>query len=215
VFAAGTASANTWPKLTTGTLLTTPEAGAIEYASGIPYITPNATSNRSVLGSILFTCCDADFTGTNGTAVQPCFTAAQDRLTVTASTTYLFEMMLALNHGATTTTLALAFDGGTCSYTSIRYWATSAVNVAINATGTAQSTIMVDTAAVTVISATGTGTTKWVLVKGVMRINASGTMLPQYKFSADPTGTILTKKDSYMILTPVGSNTVASVGAWA
>jgi hypothetical protein len=40
-------------------------------------------------------------------------------------------------------------------------------------------------------------------------------MVPQFKFSADPTGTILVKKDSYMLLTPVGSNTVAFVGNWS
>lgn len=47
-----------------------------------------------------------------------------------------------------------------------------------------------------------------------MRINAGGTLIPQFAFSADPTGTILIKKDSYMTLTPIGTNTVAAVGAW-
>jgi hypothetical protein len=47
-----------------------------------------------------------------------------------------------------------------------------------------------------------------------MRINAGGTLIPQFQYSADPTGTILIKKDSFMKLRPEGSDTFASNGAW-
>jgi hypothetical protein len=47
VFAAGSASANTKPKLTSGTLLTTPEAGAIEYDGTALYGTVDATNGRT------------------------------------------------------------------------------------------------------------------------------------------------------------------------
>lgn len=47
-FGAGSATAGSWPKLSTGTLLTTPEAGAIEYGStnGSLYFTPDGTTGR-------------------------------------------------------------------------------------------------------------------------------------------------------------------------
>jgi hypothetical protein len=43
----GTASAGTWPKLPSGTLLTTPEAGATEYNGANKFFTPNTTSGRA------------------------------------------------------------------------------------------------------------------------------------------------------------------------
>ena len=48
VFAAGSASASSWPKLTAGTLLTTPEAGALEYDStdNLHYFTQSTTEGR-------------------------------------------------------------------------------------------------------------------------------------------------------------------------
>lgn len=154
---------------------------------------------------------NADFTGTNDTAVQPIFQAANDALTVVASTSYWFKLFLSVTNGATTTTKALAF-AGTATLTSIRYHATGQ-NVAINTTGTAQSTTHVDTAAATVILATGT-TSWWIEAQGIIRVNAGGTLIPQFKFSADPTGTILVKKNSHILLFPFGSDTVAAVGSW-
>jgi hypothetical protein len=214
VFAAGTASANTAPKLTSGTLNSTPEAGAIEFLTGIPYLSPIASS-RAVLQCSHLVSVASDVTGANSASVQSIFAAANDRLTVAASTTYLFDLMIQVTAGATTTTMALAFDAGTCTFTAIRYIAMGAVNVADNATGTAQSTICVNTAAATVCTATGTGAGKWLWAHGMMRINGAGTLVPQFKYSADPTGTVLIKAGSYMTLTPVGSNTVVSVGDWS
>src|SRR5262245_51249647 len=47
IFAAGSASANSWPKLTAGTLLTAPEDGAIEFDGDCMYGTTDA-DNRGV-----------------------------------------------------------------------------------------------------------------------------------------------------------------------
>lgn len=49
VFAAGSASAASWPKQTSGTLLTTPEAGAFEYDGTAAYETLDTTSGRGQL----------------------------------------------------------------------------------------------------------------------------------------------------------------------
>lgn len=154
---------------------------------------------------------NADFTGTAGNAVQPIFQAANDALTVLASTSYWFKLFLSVTNGTTTATKALAF-AGTATLTSIRYKATGQ-NVAINTTGTAQSTVHIDTAASTVVLATGT-TSWWIEAEGIIRVNAGGTLIPQFQFSANPTGTVLVKKDSYIMLFPFGSNTVAAVGPW-
>ena len=41
----------------------------------------------------------------------------------------------------------------------------------------------------------------------VQRINAGGTLRPQFKYAADFTAYYAIKKDSYLILTPLGSST--------
>ena len=214
LFAAGSASAASAPRLQTGALNTTPEAGALEYRTNTPYFTPSA-SNRGVLLCGHLTTVDSDLTGVNGTAVQSIFPAAQDRLTVIAATTYLFDLYFAITCGSTSAGILLAFDAGTCTYTSIRYWAIGATVLADGVTGSTQFACTVGTAAVTLVASAQAATGKWVWARGMMRINAGGTMVPQFAFSADPTGTILIKKDSFMLLTPVGSDTVASVGNWS
>lgn len=49
VFAAGSAAANSQPKLTSGVLLTTPEVGALEYDGVQLYATVDASSGRGVI----------------------------------------------------------------------------------------------------------------------------------------------------------------------
>jgi hypothetical protein len=157
------------------------------------------------------TTCDADFTGQNVTTAQPIFPAAQDTFTSLANMTYDFTLMLSVTNGATTCTKALSF-GGTAVISSIRY-AAMAQNVAVNSAGATQSSGHYDTAASTVVLATGT-TPWWLLVDGMMRITTAGTIIPQITFSADPTGTILFKQNSFMRLQTPGSDTFTGASGW-
>ena len=212
VLAAGTASAGTAPlKFTTGTLLGTPEVGAKEFLTNIHYQT-HAAGNRAVSAGIHFTSNVGDFTGSSTTAAQPIFQAANDTFTPDANTTYLFDLFLSVTNGTTTATKALVF-GGTATYSKIRYNAIGQF-VAANTTGTVQSTAHVDRATSTVVLATGT-TAWYIRAQGIFRISTGGTVIPQFAYSAAPGTTVLIKSDSYFTAIPVGSDTVASVGAWA
>lgn len=212
VFAAGTATAGTWPKLTTGALLTAAAGGAVEYVEPVHYLTPDNDGGRAITNVCHFQYLNADFTGTAGTGSQQIFPTAADRITLKASTTYTFELFMSVTNGATTATKALDFSGGTASFTAIRYYAI-AQNAALNATGTAQSTAHVDTSASTVILATGT-TSWWIQATGGFTINASGTFFPRFAFSANPTGTVLIKRGSYMKICPIGGTADVVVGSW-
>lgn len=157
----------------------------------------------------------ADFTMANSASAQSPFAAAVDTLTVPGATTYAFEMLLQLaGMGATTRTTAIEFDAGTATLTSISYFAEIFTGAA-NAIPSASGQIHAIAATAQIANATVATAAATIRVKGIVRINATGTFIPQIKFSADPTGTILCKKDSYILLTPLGSNTVASVGPWA
>lgn len=212
-FDAGSATASSKPKLTSGTVLTTPEAGALEYTNPVFYMTPDTDGGRGVNEVSHLCYVNSDVTGTAGTGSQPIFAAANDRITLKASTTYLFELFLDVTNGTTTCTKALHFSGGTATFTAIRYWHMGQF-VAINTAGTTQSSGHIDTAASTVVLATGT-TAWWVSARGSFTINASGTFLPQFAFSANPTGTVLIKRGTYMKITPIGGTSDIAIGSWA
>lgn len=161
-----------------------------------------------------FVCATADFTLSAASGAQNLFAAANDVLTVAAATTYFFEAELYLTTGATTHTTAFLL-GGTATYTSVKYLAQLWSGTAGTISTTAPSMLEVSVATSTVLNATSTATSTVIYLKGTIRVNAAGTLIPQINFSANPTSTNLTKTNSKFRLWPVGSNVVAAVGNWA
>lgn len=155
---------------------------------------------------------DADVTLANVTTAQNIFPAGQDVFTSPANTLYRFALMLSGTNGATPCTKAFGL-AGTAVIDSIRYLAL-AQSVAVNAAGATQNSGHYDTAASSVVVSSGT-TSWWCRIDGLMRITTAGTIIPQITYSADPTGTILLKKNCFMFIEPRGVDTLASVGPWA
>jgi len=203
------------PLIMTSTALdATAVAAKMEYDGQALYHTPVA-ANRAVVPVTHFTSNVADFTMANSATAQSPFEAARDVFTVPSTTTYEFEILVQITGmGGTTRTTALEFDTGSCTLTSISYSAYIATGAA-NTISTVLNQFHAITAAANILNATVTTAAMTIFAKGLVRINAGGTFIPTVKFSADPTGTILCKKDSYFKMWPVGSNTVGSVGAWA
>lgn len=210
VFAAGTASASTTPKLTSGTVMTTPEAGALEYDGKVFYATPTSGA-RSVNLCSQFSVLTSDYTLTNQTAVQAAFGSAQDVFTVDASTLYRIEGLYVTTTGATSASLRLAFlfTTATVSYMKV---ACNGWQGLANTTATASNMTWMDAGAVATVTAAAVTAGKSVSFSGLIAINTGGTITPQVAFSADPTGTLLMKAGSYVMLTPLGSNSVTKIG---
>lgn len=199
--------------LTSGTNLTTAAAGAVEY-DGKTFFATSVASARQVICSEQFACVGATpvSLSNSSTSAQNVFPAANDVLTVAESTTYFFDSFIYLSTGTTTHTTAFGL-GGTATYTSILYDATL-ISAAANTISTTVSSLDVTTASATVLNATSAAATTRIRLRGVMRINAGGTVIPQITFSAGPTGTCQTNTNSWFRLWPVGSNTVEFVGNW-
>lgn len=204
-------------KLNTVSTPSTPATGkAALYANTDKFLHFLNENGQDYINNVSFFASNvADFTMANSASAQSPFAAAVDTLTVPGATTYAFEMLLQITGmGATTRTTAIEFDAGTATLTSISYFAeifTGAANTIPTATGQ----IHAVAATAQIVNATVATAAATIRVKGIVRFNAAGTFIPQIKFSADPTGTILCKKDSFILLTPLGSNTVPSVGPWA
>lgn len=182
---------------------------ALEYIEGIGFFTLADQSSSA----LLIKCLTADDTGGQNVATAQPWFPTTGAVAVAGSTTYRMRGLLSLTHGATTHTTGLSF-GGTASLTSIRYLART-VRAAANTLASTFAGIDIIVATNTVVDVTGTQAATVVEIDGIVRINAAGTLIPQYQFSANPTGTITTKKDSFFELRAIGDNTLASLGTWS
>lgn len=155
-----------------------------------------------------------DFTLQAASGVQACLTAANNTLTIAAATTYEFEGQYIINTGATSHTTAMAFALGSNATVSSFEYTTILWSAAANTIATAASFTHVSGVASKVLNAASTAVYTTVKFKGVMRTTLGGTITPQIAFSANPTGTNLMKKGSFIKFTPVGADTVEPIGLW-
>jgi hypothetical protein len=163
----------------------------------------------------LFKCLSADATGQNIGTVQPWFPAA-GAVSVEASTSYWMEGLFWSTRaaGATSHTTGVGF-GGTATLTDITWWGlckegdTAAIADA--------DLVVANSAANTNVKAASTSATENILiwVRGIVRVNAAGTFIPQFTYSAAPGGAPTIKEGTFLSLTKLGGNTVTTRGTWA
>jgi hypothetical protein len=147
------------------------------------------------------------------TTAQPAFNATTNgAVTLPATSSYLFEAnYLITNTGTTSHTWAVLF-GGTATLTSGQVAAQAISNAVATVDGytTTPGTALV-------VSAASTSATEALLIalSGVIRVNAAGTFIPQVQLSAAPGGTATMLANSFIALTPLGSNTATTLGNWS
>ena len=210
---AGTATASTAPlKFTSGTNLTTAEAGAVEYDGKVGYFSGEASQRGVVDASQIITLTGNYTTVSGSTALQKLFNAPTNgALTVGGSTTYLFECQFDLSAmSATAGTFSFGFLG-TATYSLVRYLAIA--NKTALTVQTASSHTYGTVATAVVISASNTTATGYAFVKGKLIIGTGGTIIPA--FAVSQAAAAVVQSGAYFRLWAVGSNTVQSVGNWA
>jgi hypothetical protein len=141
----------------------------------------------------------ADAVGTNVATAQPLLPGAA-AINLAAATSYEFRALAEISRAAGTTshTTGVLF-GGTATLTSIDYTARIS-NPTGNVLGAVQE-IRGLSAALLVLTE----------LIGVVRTTLAGTFIPQFQYSAIPGGVPTVKRNSFIRLTPLGSNTVAAV----
>ena len=208
----GTAS-NAPIALTSGTNLTTAVGGAIEYDGKAIY--GSTGTGRGAIAIQMISIATSVNALTNGTAAQSIFASASDTISLAASTTYTFEAEYKLTTGTTARLISIGFatTGATAPTMFFTTLATS-LATASSAVRTQDSNHFITPAGGNAVSSSSVAYTT-ISVRGVIITSTSCTVNPQLTFSAAPGGTNQTAIGSYIIFTPVGSNTVASVGPWA
>lgn len=214
--AAGTASADTQPlEFSSGTLLTTPEAGSMEYDGALFYLTPAGTE-RGLDESILMRALQADATGNDSATAQGWF-PTNGAVAVRASTAYYFEGAISIvrTAGATSHTTGISMDGGSCTITTIGYWVQ--VKEGDAATIADGDSIAIQVATDTNVKAASTSTTENIVIQvwGIVWVNAAGTFKPMFKYSAAPGGAPTIEKGTYFRLRPIGGTGGITLGTWS
>lgn len=196
--------------MTAGTNKTTATAGIREYDGKVFYSTPHA-ANRGVDLSEQFISLTANYTLTSQTGAQKAFnTPTNGALTVEAATTYFFEGSIYLTSlSATSGSFGFAF-GGTATLTS-QGWSSTAKKTTVGTAATAQTTY--NTAANTTLATASTTTSGWFEVKGIVRVNAAGTLIPMVSLGVAAAAVVNT--NSFFRLRAMGTNTATNVGDWS
>jgi hypothetical protein len=211
VFAAGNASANTWPKFTAGTLLTTPEDGAIEFDADCFYATTDA-GNRGVVSVQHFIRADSTRTLANQTAAQAIFNSPTNGTLTLETGFYEFEGMIAVSGMSATSGNAQILFGGTGTF-GAWLWCTLGVDGATAAVAARNGATIITNASPASAVTAGTSTAMQVEFKGTFECTVAGTWIPQIAL-VTAIGTAVIAIGSLVKIKRLGSISVVSVGQW-
>jgi hypothetical protein len=163
-----------------------------------------------------FVCLASSYTLTSATTTQKLFNATSNgALTVPGGATFFFECFFSLS-GMSATSGNCLFDvlgAGTATLTSAAW---TAVGMDATTPGTAAaaggSFTAAHASAGNIVTA-ATGTAMVAQIKGVIRTNAAGTIIPSVGLTTAAAAVV--GANSWFRIWPVGSSTVASVGDWS
>jgi len=176
------------------------------------------TSRNGLVPGELFYRLNVAYTGTATTSAQPLFGVG---VTVSGSTVYQFESLIAVSKSATASShnFQLGF-GGTATLNNISYgWygPQSSITSYNDLTNGTTYSGFIQTATATTLASPGATAAiyKIFLLKGTVSINAGGTFIPQYTTSVS-VGPYTTAIGSFFKLSRIGaSGANTSIGTWA
>jgi hypothetical protein len=213
VFAAGSATAGSWPVLTAGTLLTTAEDGAIEKDATCVYITTDA-GNRGVVQTCQFIRQAASRTLTNATGDQKLFDSVTNGTLTLETGTYLFECMFLIT-GLSATSGNAYFDiigAGTATLADVLYMASGRDNAADSAGGALGGTMSTTAQTNAALVTAGTATAVFATIRGTFEVTGAGTIIPSVGLQTAAAGTV--SAGSYFLINRIGATNVTAVGQW-
>lgn len=159
-----------------------------------------------------------DYTLSNVNTAQKALNAsANGAVTLAASTTYEFEAQYIITNTGTTSHLWQTLFGGAATFTSGAYVAdgrTATADTLYGTVGTVSTTTPGTALSVTALSTSATENVT-IKLRGILRINAGGTLIPQVQMSAAPGGTQKMLANSYFRIWPAGTDAMATVGSWS
>lgn len=213
VWAAGSASANSWPKLTPGTLLTTPEDGALELDADCFYGCTDA-GNRGYIPVRYFIRAGSTRTFTSNTSAQALFTSPAGGTLTLETGTYVFDGLLAFT-GMSSTSGNLSFNikgAGGATLGSVLYQTVGMDITSGSAAAAVGGTWAVASGSAASVATPATGTALCVRVKGTFEVTAAGSITPSITMLTASASVL--SVGSYLMFERIGSTSAVSVGQW-
>jgi hypothetical protein len=202
--------------LTSGTNVSVPVAGALEYDGSVFYGTVSAGA-RGLLAAEQFIALNSNYTANDSAAAQRVFNVPTDgAVSLAASTTYFIEGLYiiapAITFGAESVNTLFALSG---TISSIRYIADASTGL-VTTTQTIKRRQATGINAVTVTDAApgGQATNFIIQIRGIIRTNTAGTLTPQFQFTGSPGSAPIVQANSFFRIVPVGPATITNLGAW-
>jgi hypothetical protein len=202
---------------TSGTNLTSAIAGSMEYDGKVPYFTPQGTQ-RGVVPGMQYYRLDSSLVGSNATGNQSLFNVG---CTLSSSTIYSFEIMVAMSKLAGTTShdIQMLF-GGTATINNINYSFIRSTSITSFTSVAAYQTLggYIQTASATTVVSASTAAAIYhtFIIKGTVSINTGGTFIPQYALTVAPGGAYTVAIGAFMAIYPIGASGInTNVGTWA
>lgn len=211
VFAAGSATAGSWPKMTSGTVQTTPDVGSVELDANCFYGTSDA-GNRGVIAVEHFIRADATRNLTSQTAAQPIFNVPAGGAITLETGTYEFEGVLSFSAMSATTGNGSVSFGGTGTFAAW-CWVHEAADGATGAISAWQQGLSVTNASANPIATSGTSANLQIKFNGTFECTAAGTWIPQLAQTTAAAATVAI--GSFVKLKRIGSTSMTSVGQWS
>jgi len=193
-------------------------AGDLEAdANGILYYTHDEYA-KGVVNATQFAISNAPYTLVSQTGAQPLFNLySYDGIYLKAQTTYYFECFFSLT-GMSATSGGFGFTLATSSPYILSYsslgWESIAVKPASGPLSTSQAPFVTYNTANTNANLVpaSVGTQGWAKIKGHVKINAAGILIPRVSLGVASAAVVGT--NSYFRITAIGTNTVLESGNW-
>jgi hypothetical protein len=213
-------------ELNSGTLLTTPRAGTIEYDGTTIWATPTTDLGRMSVAPEFFTsgAGPSIAVAANESVTAPLFPAGNDNIVLPVGT-YRLTSKIKVTRAASTTsaTLRLVLNDGAATAAAGTFEGTSigTINAASTTTQTCvffDAVTLTAATAVTVTNATSSGT-YFLFLNGLLKITTAGNFLPSFSLSANlaaGSGSTTLNDGNWMSIKPLSSaGDTVSTGAWA
>ncbi len=162
-----------------------------------------------VFQTLQYQCISSPYTLGSGTAAQQLLNAtAAGALNIRANTTFFFECVFSIT-GLSSSAHTVSFGfGGSATYTSCAW---QALTTTAGTGGAVLLFTAASNAAAAITAAGVTTTTLQAVIKGVIRTNATGTLIPQITNATNGIAAIVAA-NSYFRLSPVGADTLQTAG---
>jgi hypothetical protein len=215
VIGATTTAAGTAMKLTSGTVMTTPESGAVEFDDNVLYTTPSA-GNRGVSSSEYLVCLSSSNTLTSQTAAQPIFDGGggptNGAITLPIGT-YFYELLMEVRSMSTGSSNNAAFSFAGTAVLGTLLAQIVGGDVASGTVGTISGQDMTSASSAASMVTGATASVMHASIRGTFRVTTGGTVIPSIAL-VTAAAAIITG-GSYFRCYCVGSSTVVTVGPWS